>query len=64
MVAGLPQRALLVNNLIHFSGETGDPSLHSWMDERMPILVQKGGIVHVELIFSLDNIKKTVPQAV
>lgn len=58
MVAELPQRALLINNLIGFSGETGDPSLHSWMDERMPVLVQTRGTVHVELVFSLDNIKK------
>lgn len=51
---------LSVNNLFCSSGKTGDPSLHSLMNERMPILVQKKGIVHVELVLSLGNVKKLV----
>lgn len=30
------------------------------MNERMPVLVQKKGIVHVELVLSLGNVKKLV----
>lgn len=42
------------------TGETGKPSLHSLMNEGMPALVQKKGIVRVEFILSLGDVKKPV----